>query len=192
MNHSIIYFVFVLFALSFADNANNVTILNTSSSDIYCKSQILLYNKILNCRQHKYCCNLNVYETQFNNENNKCTHNTSTLCNNLASCRNSCKNKIPSYYSCISGNTNERYTLFLNNCYEKCFDNEYKCPNSKKSQQKYFGIVETIIVVIVLGTFAICVARYTCFENFHLKHTRKSSFSSKVHIASTSNDFSNV
>jgi hypothetical protein len=183
MNRSILYFIFVFFALSFADNAKNVT-----TNDIYCKSQNVLYNQILNCRKQDYCCSLNVYESQFNNEQTKCTSIMSTFCNNLKNCRTSCKKKIPLYYNCIYGNTNEKYSLILNSCYKKCFDNEYNCPNSK-NQQKYFGIGEIIIVVIVLGTFGLCVARYTCFKDCRLKNTRRSS---KVHIATTNNNFSDV
>lgn len=200
MFQMVIYFI--LFALSSADNANNGTMSVSSNSSIvvsvpvnYCNSQMLLYNRVLSCRDIDYCCKINIYENQFNVEQNKCNppSNKTSLCDNLNKCRISCRNNVPVSYSCISGNVKEQYAYTLNTCYGSCFDNEYKCPNSKISQSKVFGIAETIIVVIVLGSFAICLARYTCFKDCICNFKdRRRSFSSKVHVAKTSNDFSDV
>jgi len=150
----------------------------------YCNNLQLLNNQLYYCKLSDSCCRINKFENQFYNEQFKCSppKNTTSLCNNLKKCQNACTSRLPSLYDCTKNTFNPKYKTDLNTCYEKCFENNYKCSSislvSKINQENY-GDIGLGIAAIVL--FCLCISRYTCCEKVNFN--RKRSFSSStVHI----------
>jgi hypothetical protein len=149
----------------------------------YCNSQISLQKQTVNCPSYDYCCRILIYEDQFTKEENNCklSQKNTGLCNNLKSCKETCKSKIPSTYSCI--NRKSGYNQILDSCYETCFYKGYNCLTSSNSKDKSMGTAEIIILVILLSSFTYCLCRHTFCKDFYIPERRPSS---KIHSTTDS------
>jgi len=155
----------------------------------YCSTLISLHKQTINCPVYDYCCRILVYEDQFTKEENNCkiSKKNTELCNNLKSCKSTCKSKIPLSYSCI--NRKSGYNQVLDSCYENCFYKEYNCPIKMNSKDKVMGSGEIILIVMFLSAFVCCICRYTICNDFHLTKRRPSS---TVHVTNTDSNLLHV
>ena len=165
---------------------NNTTYRATIS---YCSSQISLQKQTINCPSYDVCCRILIYEDQFTKEENNCklSQKNSGLCNNLKSCKATCKIKVPSTYSCV--NRKSGYNQVLDSCYENCFYKGYNCLTSSNSKDKTIGTAEIIILVILLSSFVGCLCRYTFCKDFYIPQRRPSS---KIYSTNTDSDLLHV
>jgi hypothetical protein len=163
-----------------------------SSSLSYCSKQTLLETNKKLCRSGDYCCITQVYENQYINEIK------SPFINNLMTCRNTCRTKLPPLNACTRANSLfDKYRL-LNICYNACFASAYNCPSvyyNYNPTSKSLNAGEISLVVIILVLFACCICKPSSFVNccFASTSIMRSPSSSKIHIARTSdNNFYDV
>ena len=161
----------------------NSTMNNGSqSSTTQCNKQLLLHRTVKKCIPNDYCCIINVYETQFMIENKK--NNSSK---SLEKCKISCKFKN-SPVICNQNTNKNSYSTQLISCYENCFINEYKC-KVDSIYNKVITTFEIVVISILLFMFAICFVRTTILKECNFEGM---SSSSKVHVATTRDTFSDV
>ena len=182
----VLYLSTTLFILSVAiqDKINSTTVPST-----YCYKKSLLMNSLNSCKKDDYCCMYQVYETQFNNEHNGVV--LPAYANNLNNCRYTCRNKLPPLNACTRAEPLFDNYRVLDNCYDTCFASAYNCPTVQNNYGSTAdkNMLEIILVVIVLASFALCICRTTCFADFRIKSVRSSTPpSSKVHVAVTSDE----
>jgi len=110
-----------------------------------------------------------------------------------------CKTKVPLGYGCVDGtNHNGKYNTIVSDCYTNCFNNFYSCPtNNIPTSSSYVKTVidaGTIMVIVFVSCFAMCLVKSTLLKDFRIGNKRRSS-TSRVHIiaaTSHSDNYTNV